>query len=235
MLEQFPLPDPTLAIHLQLSDRPLATLVGELLQEWGFPLCEHPAPGALQLAELPPEPGVLQLQTGRRQPLASLPRPLDPAQLYQVLARQFAPERSEQPFHLRLEQTLTIQVGGQSLTGRSRSLSERGLRFSLPQELACGERLELLLDLGRRQYRLGAEVVYVLPGKELGWGERVDIGVRFKPLAAATRHYLRDWLLGRLLRRLAKRLPQEDFQAARAQLQLPVRSLAMLEGVEGGN
>ncbi len=214
-------------IHLQLHTEPLQKLLGHLLQEWDYQLVSEPTSQTLQLCENDQH---LSLQDGQGQILARLSLPFELPQLYQVLASQLPDECPEQQLRIRVSLPLTVFCRGDEYLSETRMLSDRSLRFSLPHELARGEHLELQLLLGDRSYRLSAEVIYVLPGKELGWGERVDIGVIFRPLAGSTRQYILDWLLGCCLQRLEALLTPDDLQAALPSLQLPLNSLGMLKG-----
>ncbi len=160
--------------------------------------------------------------------LALLPLPLDPAKLYQELARQLRRESSSRQLRIRVDLPVQIKVRDETYQTVASLLSERSLRFQLPLELARGEQLEVQIQLGNRQYSLNGEVSYVLLGKELGWGEeRIDIGAIFRPLAASTREYIRNWIIGCYLQRL-QQAEAELLTEGFGQLQLTTVSSAML-------
>lgn len=93
---------------------------------------------------------------------------------------------AERRKHPRVSITVAVSItsGHNFYVGRTRDISESGLFIETPIGIDIGSRVDVKLELGRKQFSLESEVIWALADEA---GKTTGVGVRFVQLTQAAR------------------------------------------------
>jgi hypothetical protein len=211
-------------LHLLLDNSPLFELLRALALEWGYQLTDDTAEQPLLLiSESLPRPmgfrHALAFSSSHYRNRPRLEIPLTIETLYLALENHFL-RTPRNHIRINAERPLQVRVRNQQFKSHSVTVSDRGLRFISPLELEHHEELEIHLELEDGIYDLPAQVVYSIVGKEVGRGDRIEVGVVCTPLSKTIRESLRSWIISSYLKRVRPVLGSNLFAEALKQLNL---------------
>lgn len=159
-------------------------LLSSILSDWKFFAVENPGNAEVVFAErglqLPECAGqVVWLTPMPLENELSLELPISLTQLYYLLEAQLFPTPRR---HIRvvMETAVDLKLEEDWLDGCLVSLSGRGGRITCEREMARGQLLDLSVKLGKKNFRIQAEVLYCIPAGDSPGRLQPQIGVIFK-------------------------------------------------------
>ena len=211
-------------VYLYLENSPLRDLIEALLLEWGYRLTEKPAEGPLLLiSEGQEQPAgfshSLTFSSSRYQDRHHLEVPLTIETLYLALENHFH-RTPRNHIRIAVEWPILVRLRGQEIKTHTITLADRGIRFISPFELAHAEEMEIHIEREDEIYDLHAKAVYSIHGKEIGRGDKIEVGVVCTPQSKEVRDSIRSRIVGDYLKRVRPILGSNLFAEALQQLNL---------------
>ncbi len=219
-------------VYLLIDNTPLNEFLKAMLIEWGYRLTEIPEENPLLiLSEGLEKPAglthCLTFSTSHYQDRHRLEIPLTIETLYLALENHFH-RTPRNHIRINLEWPLRVKVRGQQFETHTVTVADRGIRFISPIELAREEELELYMECEDETYDLHAKVVYSIAGKEIGRGDRIEVGAVCTPQSKEVRESIRSRIIGNYLKRVQPILGSNLFAEALRQLNLTRMAEAMV-------
>lgn len=176
----------------------VTTLLGAILEDWGFVALTTPDQAAVTFVErgleAPASSGRLVWLTPM--PLnegAYLEIPISLTRLYHMLEEEFFPSPRR---HIRVSMNCPadLQVDGAWEETTLISMSDRGGRLRAKRELPRGSKVSVEVKLAGRVLRLPGEILYCIPAGDLPGRENPQVGILFKPLEESICSALRMYI-----------------------------------------
>jgi hypothetical protein len=211
-------------VCLRLDSKPLHELINALLLEWGYRLTDDPAEDPLLLisAGQAPPPGFkhsLIFSSSHYQDRRHLEVPLMIETLYLALENHFH-RTPRNHIRINLEWPIRVLVRGQRIDTHTVTIADRGIRFISPFELARSEEMEIRIEREDEVYELHAKAVYSIDGREIGRGDKIEVGAVCTPQSKEVRDSIRSRIIGNYLKRVQPGLGENLFAEALQQLNL---------------
>ncbi len=211
-------------VYIYLENSPLRALIEALLLEWGYRLTKDPADAPLLLIKDNQEQPAgfshsLTFSSSHYQDRHHLEVPLTIETLYLALENHF--HRTPRN-HMRIgvEWPIHVRVRGQEFMTHTITMADRGIRFISPFELAHAEEMDICIEREDETYNLHAKAVYSINGKEIGWGDKIEVGAVCTPQSKEVRDSIRSRIIGVYLKRVRPVLGSNLFAEALQQLNL---------------
>jgi len=211
-------------VHLCIDNPPLSEFISALLEEWGYHQSENSQEHPLLLISqgLPQPTGfqhAITLSSFRHPNQKQLKIPVTIETLYLALENHFQ-RRPRNHIRAGVEWPLIVRVRGQEFKTHSITVADRGIRFISPFELAHDEEMQILIEQEGETYDLHALAVYSLVGKELGRGDKIEVGAVCTPQSKEVRDSIRGRIISLYLKRVRMVLGSNLFAEALNQLNL---------------
>ncbi len=211
-------------VHLCIDNNPLCELLKALLFEWGYRLTDNPEDDPLLLiSEGLEQPAgfnhTLTFSSSHYQDRHRLEVPLTIETLYLAIENHF--HRSPRN-HIRIcvDWPIRVRVRGQQFDTHAVTIADRGIRFISPFELAHSEEMEIYIEREDESYDLHAKAVYSIVGREIGRGDKIEVGAVCTPQSKEVRDSIRNRIIGCYLKRVRPVLGSNLFAEALRQLNL---------------
>ncbi len=218
-------------VHLCINNNPLHELIKALILEWGYRLTDMPEDDPLLLiSEGMKRPAgfrhTLIFSSSHYQDRHRLEVPLTIEALYLALENHFH-RTPRNHIRISVDWPIRVTVRGQQIDTHIVTLADRGIRFISPFELAHAEEMEICIERDDETYNLHAKAVYSINGKEIGWGDNIEVGAVCTPQSKEIRDSIRSRIIGNYLNRVRPALGSNLFAEALHQLNLTRMSEAI--------
>ncbi len=218
-------------VHICVENTPLYELLKVLLTEWGYRLTDNPEDDPLLIISegLPHPAGFkhrLTLSSSHYHDNHRLEVPLTIETLYLALENHFH-RTPRNHIRINMEWPIRVKVRGQQFDTSTLTIADRGIRFVSPIELAHEEEMEIHIEREDETYDLHAKAVYSIMGREIGRGDRIEVGAVCTPLSKKDRDSIRSRIIGSYLNRVRPILGSNLFAEALHQLNLTRMSEAI--------
>lgn len=218
-------------VHVCIEEGPLNELIKGLVMEWGYRLTDNPEEDPLLLiSEGKEQPAgfkhTLNFSSSHYQDRHHLEIPVTIETLYLALENHFH-RTPRNHIRINLEWPIRVSVRDQQFKTTTVTISDRGIRFISPLELAREEEMDIHIERENEIYDLHAKVVYSIAGKDIGRGDWIEVGAVCTPQSKEVRDSIRSRIIGNYLKRVRPLLGGDLFAEALRQLNLTRMSETM--------